>query len=128
MSYDDILLYIVIQYRAFAQIYLFLNFIFVACGHPECEGQSVRLMRELVRMAKENGFDIRDVSPDGNCMFAAIVDQLSMYGDSRFDSKSLREAAVYWLIEHPLANDGTHYSNFISGDWESYLQKMVTYL
>lgn len=82
-------------------------------------------MREIIRIANQAGFEVRDVIPDGNCMFAAVVDQLQLYGDYNYGPKSLREAAVTWLIEHPNSDDGTHYSSFLAEDWNSYLQRMV---
>ncbi|KAL4228671.1 hypothetical protein ACF0H5_011716 [Mactra antiquata] len=96
------------------------------CGRPDCDGQNITQMKTMVRMANEIGLEVHDVSPDGNCMFAAVVDQLKMYGDNRFDCKSLRESAVYYLIEHPESEDGTHYSHFVSCEWNAYLQKMMS--
>ncbi|XP_053409061.1 uncharacterized protein LOC123561568 isoform X2 [Mercenaria mercenaria] len=96
-----------------------------SCGRPECQGHNIKKMKEIIRIAKQAGFEVRDVIPDGNCMFAAVVDQLQLYGDYRFGPKSLREAAVSWLIEHPFSDDGTHYSSFLAEDWEVYLQRMM---
>ena len=79
----------------------------------------------MLRAAKEMGFEVRDVAPDGNCMFSAIVDQLQFYGGYKFDSKSLREAAVNWLIENPNSEDGTPIEQFMEEDWQTYLQRMV---
>lgn len=98
-----------------------------ACGRSECKSENIQKMKEIIRVAKHAGFEVRDVAPDGNCMFAAIVDQLQLYGDSRFAPKTLREAAVNWLVEHPLSADGTHYSSFVSGDWDVYIHRMVRF-
>ncbi|XP_053372890.1 uncharacterized protein LOC123561569 [Mercenaria mercenaria] len=96
-----------------------------SCGSPECQGHNIRKMKEMIKMAKQAGFEVRDVIPDGNCMFAAVVDQLQLYGDYRFGPKSLREAAVSWLIDHPDSDDGTPFSSFLSEDWGVYLQRMI---
>lgn len=96
-----------------------------SCGRPDCKGYHIQKMKEIIKMAKQASFEVRDVTPDGNCMFAAVVDQLHMYGDYRFGPKSLREAAVSWLIDHPNSADGTHYSSFLSEDWDVYLRRMI---
>lgn len=101
------------------------NRLHLGCGRPDCQSQNIRKMKEVIQIAQQAGFEVRDVIPDGNCMFAAVVDQLNMYGDNRFGHKSLREAAVTWLIEHPYNEDGTHYSSFMSEDWQTYIQRMV---
>ena len=82
-------------------------------------------MSEIIKISKEVGFEVYDVNPDGNCMFSAVVDQLQVHGDNSFQPKSLREAAVSWLIENPYNGDGTRLASFVSGDWNMYLQKMV---
>ncbi|XP_060564626.1 uncharacterized protein LOC132723846 [Ruditapes philippinarum] len=97
-----------------------------ACGRPECQGFNIKKMKEIIRIAKQAGFEVRDVIPDGNCMFAAVVDQLQLYGDYNYGPKSLREAAVTWLIEHPYSDDGTHFSSFLAEDWDVYLQRMMS--
>ncbi|WAR04908.1 VL96-like protein [Mya arenaria] len=97
-----------------------------ACGSTDCKEKSGGAVQELVVAARKEGYEVHDVSPDGNCMFAALVDQLEMYGDTRFDARSLRETAVNWLKEHPHLNDGenTHFQSFIDEDWDAYLQRM----
>ena len=49
---------------------------FSECGNPRCSGEAMRAITDLRAAAKTEGFEIRDVCPDGNCMFAAVVDQL----------------------------------------------------
>ncbi|XP_052803776.1 uncharacterized protein LOC128233930 isoform X2 [Mya arenaria] len=97
-----------------------------ACGSTDCKEKSGGAVQELVVAARKEGYEVHDVSPDGNCMFAALVDQLEMYGDTRFDARSLRETAVKWLKEHPRLNDGenTHFQSFIDENWDVYLQRM----
>ncbi|XP_052805797.1 uncharacterized protein LOC128235103 [Mya arenaria] len=97
-----------------------------ACGSTDCKEKSGGAVQELVVAARKEGYEVHDVSPDGNCMFAALVDQLEMYGDTRFDVRSLRETAVNWLKEHPHLNDGenTHFQSFIDEDLDAYLQRM----
>jgi hypothetical protein len=82
-------------------------------------------MADFVRISKQAGFEVHDVTSDGNCMFAAVVDQLQIHGDNSFDPKALRETAVSWLIENPNNSDGTPFASFVSDKWDVYLQKMV---
>ncbi|XP_052803813.1 uncharacterized protein LOC128233950 isoform X2 [Mya arenaria] len=97
-----------------------------ACGSTDCKEKN-GAVQELVVAAKKEGYEVHDVCPDGNCMFTALVDQLEMYGDTRFDARSLRETAVNWLKEHPRLNDGenTHFQSFMDEDWDAYLQRMI---
>jgi len=54
-------------------------------------------MTGLHTLAEQNGFEIKDVVPDGNCMFSAIVDQLRICGNFDFNTQSLRKAAVRYV-------------------------------
>lgn len=50
-----------------------------------------------------------------------------MHGMNELDPKSLREAAVSWLVENPYTEDGTtHFEDFMSEPWQKYIQRMVT--
>lgn len=40
------------------------------------------------------GYEVKNVSGDGNCLFAAIVDQLRINGDFSYTTDSLRKKAV----------------------------------
>ena len=40
------------------------------------------------------GYEVKNVSGDGNCLFAAIVDQLRINGDLSFTTESLRKRSV----------------------------------
>lgn len=40
------------------------------------------------------GYEVKNVSGDGNCLFAAIVDQLRTNGDFSYTTDSLRKKAV----------------------------------
>jgi len=42
-----------------------------------------------------------EVTPDGNCLFAAVVDQLRIRGMFGHTARSLRTATVRYLREHP---------------------------
>lgn len=79
-------------------------------------------MKEIIKIAGDEGYEIRDVVPDGNCMFAAVVDQLELHGEFTHNAKSLREQAVHWLIENPKSEDGTPYASFVEEEWEQYIQ------
>ncbi|XP_061188529.1 uncharacterized protein LOC133196686 [Saccostrea echinata] len=96
------------------------------CGRRDCEGQFMKLMKAMTIAAKNNNFIVHNVVPDGNCMFAAIVDQLEINGDYSFSSKSLRQACVEHLKSHPESDDGTHYEMFMDGEsWMEYLDRMT---
>ena len=55
-------------------------------------------MRELV---KKEDLIVKDVYPDGNCLFAAVVDQLRIRGEFFFTPRTLRDAAVEYLRNNP---------------------------
>ena len=55
-------------------------------------------LRELV--AKE-GLVVKDVYPDENCLFSAVVDQLRVRGEFYFTPRTLRAAAVEHLRNFP---------------------------
>jgi hypothetical protein len=63
-------------------------------------GKMIRQMREKI---EAKGLVPHDVYPDGNCLFAAIVDQLRVMGDFSFTLHTLRQSAVEYLKEHPTA-------------------------
>ncbi|KAK3105620.1 hypothetical protein FSP39_002017 [Pinctada imbricata] len=86
----------------------------------------MKLLREMIETAKRKKFEIRNVVPDGNCMFAAVVDQLELTGcHGMFSAISLRQEAVNYLRAHPESEDGTHYTMFMDGEeWEEYLTRM----
>lgn len=85
----------------------------------------MKLLREMIETAGNSGFEIRNVVPDGNCMFAAIVDQLELRNDFSFSPKSLRHGCLQYLRENPNSGDGTPYVLFLDGEtWEEYLSRM----
>jgi hypothetical protein len=51
----------------------------------------------------KNNFEIRDVYPDGNCMFGTVIDQLRVRGDFRYTVRTLRKDVVDYLKENPNA-------------------------
>ncbi|WAR04855.1 hypothetical protein MAR_020224, partial [Mya arenaria] len=50
-----------------------------ACGSTDCEEKSGGAVQELAVAARKEGYEVHDVSPDGNCMFTALVDQLKVH-------------------------------------------------
>lgn len=95
------------------------------CGRRDCEGQFMKLMKAMTSAAKSKNYTIHNVVPDGNCMFAAIVDQLELNNDYSFSSKSLRQACVEHLRSNPESEDGTHFEMFMDGEsWSDYLNRM----
>ncbi|XP_033758791.1 uncharacterized protein LOC117341070 [Pecten maximus] len=95
------------------------------CGRRDCEGNFMKLLREMIVTAGNAGFEIRNVIPDGNCMFAAIVDQLELKKDFTFSPKSIRFECLNYLRENPESEDGTPYALFLDAEtWEEYLTRM----
>ena len=60
--------------------------------------EMVSNMKELVA---SKGLIVKDVYPDGNCLFAAVVDQLRVRAEFYYTARTLRAAAVESLREHP---------------------------
>lgn len=86
----------------------------------------MKMMKAMTLAAKNKNYSIHNVVPDGNCMFAAIVDQLEINGDYSYSSKSLRLACVEHLKKNPESDDGTHYEMFMDGEsWTDYLNRMT---
>lgn len=48
------------------------------------------------------GLTVKEVHPDGNCLFSAVVDQLRVRGEFAHTARSLRQDAVDYLTKHPL--------------------------
>lgn len=82
-------------------------------------------MQSIRKFASDNLFELRDVVPDGNCMFRAIADQLHINGDLGYNCKILRRQAVRYLRYNPCQSDGSRLEDFLSTEsWEHYLQRM----
>ncbi|OWF46809.1 uncharacterized protein LOC110455155 [Mizuhopecten yessoensis] len=95
------------------------------CGRRDCEGNFMKLLREMIVTAGSAGFEIRNVIPDGNCMFAAIVDQMELKKNFSFSPKSLRFECLNFLRDNPESEDGTPYALFLDAEtWDEYLSRM----
>ncbi|XP_061175918.1 uncharacterized protein LOC133184861 [Saccostrea echinata] len=82
-------------------------------------------MESIWKFASDNGFELEDVIPDGNCMFRAVVDQLNVNGDFGYTPQSLRLKAVRFLRKNPCQSDGSRLEAFLSTEtWEQYLLRM----
>lgn len=58
-------------------------------------------------------------------MFSAVVDQMQLHQDNSFSPINLRLAAVEFLRNDPLSEDGTHLMSFLEAEeWEAYLTRM----
>lgn len=55
-------------------------------------------MQSIRQFATDNQFELHDVTPDGNCMFRAIEDQLNINGDLGYTPKMLRQTAVRYTL------------------------------
>ncbi|KAL5019887.1 hypothetical protein ScPMuIL_002779 [Solemya velum] len=96
------------------------------CGRPECTGNKfTNLLQQMMRVASASGLEVRDVTSDGNCMFTAVIDQLTYQGDTSYSIHALRQAAVDYLRANPHSEDGTPYSEFLDTEtWDNYLNRM----
>ncbi|KAK3583054.1 hypothetical protein CHS0354_003998 [Potamilus streckersoni] len=84
--------------------------------------EMVQNMKELV---EQEGLIVKDVFPDGNCLFTAVVDQLRVRGNFNFTPSTLRAAAVAFLRENPKQHDGTHLEQFLLNEsWDHYLGRI----
>ncbi|XP_062613070.1 uncharacterized protein LOC134274844, partial [Saccostrea cucullata] len=82
-------------------------------------------MESIRKFATDNGFELEDVIPDGNCMFRAVVDQLNVNGDLGYTPQSLRLKAVRYLRQNPCQSDGSKLEAFLLTEtWEQYLLRM----
>ena len=71
------------------------------------------------------GFAVRlDPTPNGNCQFAAIADQLQGVGILR-SAQTSRQEITHDLRAHPFASDGTPLQNlFDNNNLDNYLTNM----
>ncbi|CAC5390895.1 unnamed protein product [Mytilus coruscus] len=85
--------------------------------------QNLSLLTEFM---EKMGYEVKNVSSDGNCLFAAIVDQLRINGDFSFTTGSLRKKAVQFLRQRPHVDEHTHLEAFLTDEtWDEYLAKMA---
>ncbi|KAH3700833.1 hypothetical protein DPMN_075814 [Dreissena polymorpha] len=96
-----------------------------------CRGSllsSLAVFKSLIRLKKifqDDNLIVEDVRNDGNCLFAAVVDQLRTQGNAEHDIYSLRKASVEYLRTHPYASDGTRLDAFLVDETlEHYLLRM----
>ena len=62
----------------------------------DCNDPLLSAMHKLKTIASQNGFTIHDVPADGDCMFSAIVYQLSSIG-IHVDSQTLRQNVADYM-------------------------------
>lgn len=60
----------------------------------------IKLMKQVL---KNEDLECYDVVPDGNCLFASVVDQLRIRGIFHFTVDGLREVTVAYLRENPFS-------------------------
>ena len=68
----------------------------VPMDYSDCNDPLLIAMHKLETVASQNGFTIRDVPADGDCMFSAIVYQLSNIGIC-VDSQTLRQNVAEYM-------------------------------
>ena len=52
-------------------------------------------------MVQSVGLIVKEIHPDGNCLFSAVVDQLRISGDFSYTAHTLRQATVDFLTKNP---------------------------
>ena len=73
----------------------------VPCVENDDEhAQIVRAFDSLRMLAKQNGFQIHDVSTNGDCLYNAVLCQLISMGICNVSSRELREMVAYHLDSH----------------------------
>lgn len=73
---------------------------FLGCSRPVMTlRKQIEDIKTLQKAIKDENLECHDVIPDGNCLFAAIADQLFTQGIFDFSFEVLREAAVNYLRE-----------------------------
>lgn len=70
----------------------FLIYIFVISDCSSCSIK--RHLSELTELIDKQGYELKNVPGDGNCLFAAVVDQLRINGDFSYNTESLRAKSV----------------------------------
>ncbi|XP_045209768.2 uncharacterized protein LOC123561457 isoform X2 [Mercenaria mercenaria] len=95
-------------------------------GKVQTVGSFGRMIRQMRDVIEDKGLVPHDVYPDGNCMFAAVVDQLRIRGDFSFTTHTLRQSAVKYLKENPTTDDGTPLQMFLTDGetWHAYTRRM----
>jgi hypothetical protein len=48
----------------------------------------------MTELIDQQGYELKNVPGDGNCLFAAVVDQLRINGDFSYNTESLRAKSV----------------------------------
>ncbi len=116
--------------RSFSSVEAMMEFIEIeqTVERSKQEHESVNSLHErFFGVITSNGYQVRNQIPgDGNCMFAALVDQLHRVGVDDFDTEGLRLNIVEYLRRHPTLSNGTELFSFVSdaSSWEDYLRTM----
>ena len=58
-------------------------------------------IKGLRKTIADNNLEFQDVPPDGNCLFAAVVDQLFTQGNFLYTTERLRQTVVNYLRQNP---------------------------
>ena len=74
-----------------------------------CKDAFTMAFNVIERVARENGFAIRDIPYDGNCLFSSIAYQLEPITECKIDNCTLRQ-----MVADHLENNGNLYKGFLS--------------
>ncbi|GBG65221.1 hypothetical protein CBR_g50012 [Chara braunii] len=56
--------------------------------------------RQLEEKLRPLDFTLREIKPDGHCLYRAVEDQLSVYGPPKYDFMGLRALAAMYMRQH----------------------------
>ena len=87
-------------------------------GPSKRDIEMINLLSALSRM----NMKIKDINPDGNCMFSAVSHQIKVYGGPEMSTQELRQQAVKAIRGHPAM-----FSGFMLGEetLESHCNKLL---
>lgn len=68
-------------------------FLFAGEGLDKYKNMTI-YKRSIQKFARENGFEIHDIIPDGNCMFRSLSDQFMINGCMGCNAEHIRDVAV----------------------------------
>jgi len=90
----------------------------------EQQGPSKRSIerKSILEIIKKDNFKMKNIRPDGNCLYAAISDQLQRYNVEK-NVKELRETAADYIVAHK--DDFLQFMDD-SNDFDGYIEKLRT--
>ena len=79
----------------------FTTFLYIPDAEVSTRVKETRHSTGFSELVESVGLIMKDVYPDGNCLFTSVCDQLRVRGDFSYTPRDLRHAAVDFLRENP---------------------------